>query len=72
MSFFVDCSSKVGSQAKLSCDNDTLTVTWSTDITFDGRVTEIPETLMKKLTDRLIERSRYPTLSIVVISRMPP
>ena len=69
---FSDCRPKVGSQAKLSCDNDTLTVTWSTDVTFDGTVTEIPDELKQRLTDRFVKESKYPTLSIVVISRMPP
>jgi hypothetical protein len=69
---FVDCSPQVGSQAKLSCENDTLTVTWSTDVTFDGTVTEIPIDLKQSLTDRIADESRYPILNMLVITRMPP
>ena len=69
---FADCRPQAGSQAMLTCENDTLTVTWSTDVTFDGSVTEIPNALKQRLTDRLIEWSRYPTLSMLVITRIPP
>ena len=65
-----DC--KPLTHAELSCENDTLTVTWPTDITYDGTVTQIPHKLLKRLTDRLLFESRHPILSLVITSRNPP
>ena len=58
--------------AKLSCDNDTLTVTWPTDVTYDGTVMEIPSEINKRLTANLISESKTPILSLVIISKVPP
>ena len=56
----------------MSCRDDILTVTWSTDVTFNATVTEIPEDLRQRLTDRLIIESRHPYLSLVIINNIPP
>ena len=56
----------------MSCRDDILTVTWSTDVTFNATVTEIPEDLRQRLTDRLIIESRDPYLSLVIINNIPP
>ena len=56
----------------LACDNDTLSVTWSTGIMFDATVTSVPGKLAKRLTDRIVEGSKYPILGLVIISRQPP
>ena len=69
--FFLDCSAGSDS-ATLSCENDSLVVSWSTNVTYNGSVTEIPAYLYNRLTDRLISESRYPILNLVVISRQPP
>ena len=69
--FSVDCSAGSDS-ATLSCDNDSLVVSWSTNVTYNGSVTEIPAYLYNRLTDRLVSESRYPLLNLVVISRQPP
>ena len=68
---FLDCSAGSDS-VTLSCENDLLVVSWSTDVTYNGSVTEIPAYLFNRLTDRLISESRYPILYLVVISRQPP
>ena len=66
---FADCT--CGSGAELTCQNDTLTVTWSTDITFDATLLEIPTALYSKLTQRLIEESRFPILYILLLNQNP-
>lgn len=70
MILFLDCNPVV--DVETSCKNDILTVTWSTDTTYDGRVSEIPTDSYNRLTDRLIEESNYPILGLVVTSRIPP
>ena len=69
--FSVDCSAGSDS-ATLSCENDSLVVSWSTNVAYNGSVTEIPAYLYNRLTDRLVSESRYPLLNLVVISRQPP
>ena len=70
MILFLDCNPVP--DVETSCKNDILTVTWLTDTTYDGRVSEIPTDLYERLTDRLIEESRYPILGLIVTSRFPP
>lgn len=72
MLYFKDCIPAPGAEAELTCGNDTLTVSWPTDIIFDGSVTELPDTLLQRLTDRLYKESRYPILSLVVVTNVPP
>ena len=67
---FSDC--KAGPYAELACDNDTLSVTWSTGIMFDATVTSVPGELAKRITDRIVDGSKYPILGLVIISRQPP
>ena len=55
----------------MTCADDILTVKWSTDITYDGTVTEVPSELYQELTDRLVEQSEYPILDLLIISRNP-
>ena len=62
----VDCSAVP--QAKLSCENDTLTVTWSTDVVYDATVTQIPDYIKQ----RFINANGYQVLTMIVISRQPP
>ena len=66
----VDCS--VVPQAKLSCENDTLTVTWSTDVVYDAAVTQIPDYVKQRLMERLLNANVYDSLKLVVINRQPP
>ena len=40
----------------MSCRDDTLTVTWPTDVTFNATVTEIPEDLRQRLNRQTIDR----------------
>ena len=68
--FFSDC--KPLTHTELSCVNDTLTVTWPADITYNATVTQIPYELLKRLTDRLLFESRHPILSLVITSQNPP
>ena len=46
----VDCSAVP--QAKLSCDEDRLTVTWPTDITYKASVTKIPDAMIQRVEDK--------------------
>ena len=66
----VDCSAVP--QAKLSCENDTLTVTWSTDVVYDAAVTQIPDYVKQRLMERLLNANVYDSLKLVVINRQPP
>ena len=61
----VDCS--VVPQARLSCENDTLTVTWSTDVVYDAAVTQTPGYIKQ----RFINADGHKLLTLVVISRQP-
>ena len=61
-----------GAQPECTCCNDTLTIVWPTDIKFDGSTTEIPSDLQRRLTDRLNKESRYPILSLVISTNVPP
>ena len=65
----VDCS--VVPQAKLSCENDTLTVTWSTDVVYDAAVTQIPGDIKQRLRERFINANGYQVLTMIIISRKP-
>lgn len=65
-----DC--RLQSKAVLSCEADTLTVTWPTDVTFGQVVSKIPDDLHKTLIDRLMVLSEYPALNIVIVTRSPP
>ena len=67
---FSDCNA--GPHAELACHNDTLSVTWSTGMMFDATVTSVPGDLAQRLTDRIVEGSKYPILGLVIISRQPP
>ena len=59
-------------QAKLSCENDTLTVTWSTDVVYDATVTQIPGDIQQRLRERFINADGHKLLTLIVISRQPP
>ena len=61
-----------GAQPEFTCGKDTLTIAWPTDIKFDGSTTEIPSDLQRRLRDRLNKESRYPILSLVVSTNVPP
>ena len=56
----------------MSCRDDTLTVTWSTDVTFNATVTEIPHDLQQRLTNRLLIECKHPYLSLVITNNIPP
>lgn len=62
------CRRAPGSKAKLRCENDTVTVTWPTDLTFDGTVIGAPGDIQ----DSLIKESTYPILNLIVITSIPP
>lgn len=70
--YFADCNALTGTSPSQSCVDDILTVSWPTDVTFDGTVSGIPAVLRKQLTDRLIEASRNPILDLVIVSSIPP
>ena len=69
--FVVECTPLAGS-AKLSCSQDTLTVTWPTNVVYNGSVSQIPATLYNDLTDRLLTASKHPILDLVIVSNLPP
>ena len=56
----------------MSYRDDTLTVTWSTDVTFNATVIGIPQDLQQRLTDRLLIESRHPYPSLVINTNNPP
>ena len=68
----IDCEVQSEPPVLIYCENDTLTVTWSTDLAYDGSVTQIPDRLYQRLTDRLQFESAHPILRLVVINRQPP
>ena len=56
----------------MSCKNDTLKVTWSTDVVYDSTVNQIPDDIRQRLTDRLLFESQHPILSLVIVTKSPP
>ena len=56
----------------MTCKNDTLTVTWPTDVTYAAAVTDIPDGIRQKITQRLIKESNFPILNLVVPTNNPP
>ena len=59
-------------QAKLSCKNDTLRVTWSTDVVYDATVTQIPDYIKQRLRERFLNANGHKLLTLIIISRQPP
>ena len=70
MCVLVDCSPVP--DAGLSCENDILTVTWSTDVVFNATVSQIPGDLQQRLTERSHNISGYQAMSMIIINRQPP
>ena len=56
----------------MTCKNDTLTVTWPTNVTYAAAVTDIPNVVRQKITQRLIKESNFPILNLVVPTNNPP
>ena len=54
-------------QPALTCENDTLAVTWPTNLIYDSTVTQIPDDLRQRL-----RASRQPILSIIITSEKLP
>ena len=65
----VDCSPVY--QAKLSCWNDILTVTWTTDVVYDATVTQIPDDIKQRISERLQKANTYLILRMIIINRQP-
>ena len=58
--------------ARVSCKNGTLTVTWSTDAVYEGTVSQIPDDIRQRPTDRLQFESQHQILSLVIVTKSPP
>ena len=67
---FSDCTPV--QQAQLSCENDTLTVTWSTNVVYDARVTQVPDVINQRIRARLLNSEADLILKMVIINRRPP
>ena len=65
----VDCNPVY--QAKLSCENDTLNVTWSTDVVHDAKVTQIPDDIKQRISEGLQKANTYLILRMIMINRQP-
>lgn len=67
-----DCTILTKPTPVLSCEDNTLTVTWYTDITYNAAVVEIPSDQYQRLTDKLLLESKYPILGSVITNKIPP
>ena len=67
---FSDCTPV--QQAHLSCENATLTVTWSTNVVYDARVTRVPDDINQRIRERLLNAEAHLILKMVIINRQPP
>ena len=56
----------------MSCGNDTLAVTWSTDVVYDATVTQIPGDIKQRLRERFVNANGHKLLTMIIISRKPP
>lgn len=57
ISSLTDCGRPAESDPRLKCENNLLTVTWPTDVTYDGTVGDVPEGLAQKLGQRLTQQA---------------
>ena len=68
----LDCKMATVSSALMTCENDTMTVTWLTDVTYNATVSQIPADVSHRITERLVAAGRNPLLSLVITNRQPP
>ena len=54
----------------MTCTNNTLTVSWPTDVTYDGGVVEVPSELTQALNDRIAAKGR--AFYLVMLTNTPP
>ena len=55
---------------KLTCTNNTLKVSWPTDVTYDGSVVEAPRELTEALNDRIAAKGR--AFYLYILTNTPP
>ena len=67
---FSDCTPV--QQVQLSCENDTLTATWSTNVVYDARVIRVPDDINQRVRDRLLNSEAHLILKMIIINRQPP
>ena len=48
----------------MTCENDTMTLMWSTDVTFNATVSQIPAVVSQRITEQLVDEGRNPLLSL--------
>ena len=71
MTFFVDCHKDPESDAVLQCSNNTLSITWYTDLQYHGDIRTLPDKLYNRFMDRL-RKASLGFLKIFVINHNPP
>ena len=67
----VDCHKDPESYAILQCSNNTLSITWYTNLQYYGDVRTLPEKQRNRLLDRL-RKASLGFLKIFVINHNPP
>ena len=60
----LDCKMATFSSPLMTCENDTMTVKWSTDVTFNATVSQIPAVVSQRITEQLVDEGRNPLLSL--------
>ena len=55
---------------KLTCANNTLTVSWPTDVSYNGSVVGVPTELEQTLDDRILAKGA--AFYLVMLSNTPP
>ena len=68
----LDCKMATVSSPLMTCENDAMTVTWLTDVTYNATVSQIPADVSHRITELLVDNGRNPLLSLVITKRQPP
>ena len=55
---------------KFTCANNTLTVSWPTTVTYNGRVVEVPSELKQRLDERILFKGA--AFFVVILTSTPP
>ena len=55
---------------KFTCANNTLTVSWPTNVTYNGSVVEVPSALKQRLDERILFKGAV--FFFVILTNSPP
>ena len=66
----LDCNRASDVSIKLTCANNTLKVSWPTDVTYNGSVVDVPSVLRQPLNERIVAKGA--AFYLVMLTNTPP